>query len=294
MIAKNEIIILLRSLKSTEWLWLHKFLASPYHNNDQRLSHLGNYYQSIMPHFNTKEEEAYQQCFPEQVFDSRKWGDLLRKFLAVLHEFIIQQQLKAVPANHSMLAIDGRMQRQLYELIPEKLNSYDDAIKQATLLPWEEANAYRQRWQKQYELPGIPPAMADIRQATIYNRLLYCVLELRYRIEQQIVDPQAYRKAPLQEQALLELAEYLSQQWPVLKLYLNVYLALRESPPPIYLLQACEQAYRCHYAQLHPRERIYFSLSCFRFSIAIHMLKDPMPWKTSSGSFILLSNSKFS
>lgn len=263
MKAKNEVISILKSLKSTEWLWLQKFLASPYHNSDQRLIPLGRYYQSIMPAFAVKAEEAYQICFPNQDFDTRKWGDLLRKFLAVLHDFIIQQQLKASSATSSLLAIDGRMQRQLYELIPEKINTYDTAIKEATLLPWEEADAYRQRWQKQYELPGTSPSIEDIGKATTYSRLVYCLLELRYRIEQQIVDTQAYLHDPPQEKAVLALAEKLSTEWPILQLYIHTYLALRKKTPPVDLLQASEQYYYKHYAMLHPKDRAYFFTKLF-------------------------------
>ncbi len=262
MIAKNEIITLLKTLDSSEWLWLEKFLASPYHNSDERLILLGKLFREA-PGFTLKAAKIYPLVFPQQAFVARKWGDLLRKFLQLLRDFMIQQQLRLSPTLTQIAAVENRTQRQLPELTQVEIDAFEAAIQQQPLPLWEEANANRRRWQMQYEVPGRSPAMDDIRKSIAHNRFLYCLLEFRCGIEEQVADIEAYRKDPQQEAALLALAEQLSSRWPVLNLYKNVYLAISENPASPELLHACEQAYYASFSELGAYDKTFFSTKIF-------------------------------
>lgn len=257
MKAKDETIVILNTLGSTEWLWLERFLSSPYHNTDERLLPLAQLLRAA-PGFQLEEKTAYPLLFPGQAFVARNWGDLLRKFLRVLQAFILQQQLKKEPALTALAAVNSRNERDLYELTQGQIDHYDHCLRKQAMPLWEKANEYRRRWQKQYEIPGGVPDMAYTRKSIEYHRLQHCLLEIRYRIEEQIVDKDAYLAEPQQEQALLNLASDLQARWPILELYLQVYLALRAAPLERAALSRCEKLFYHFYPTLHLDDRKFF------------------------------------
>lgn len=257
MIAKDEIKTILATLEAKEWLWLEKFLSSPYHNSDERLLQLHHLLRAA-PGFELEAAEVYSTFFPGQAYVARKWGDLLRKYLQVVHAFLVQQELRESPVTQAKLAIDSRKRRKLYGLLQAQVDAYEAAITTEKLPPWDEANAYRVRWQQQYEFPGLFPQRKDILRATEYNRLLFCLLELRYRIEQQIDFKDDFEKNRAEIEPVLALAQRLSTTWPLLELNLRVYEALCTQRPSNELIDACEQCYYELFPTLYPYDRTFF------------------------------------
>lgn len=257
MIAKDEIKIILATLDAKEWLWLEKFLSSPFHNSDERLLVLHHLLRAA-PGFELEGAEVYANFFPEQAYVARKWGDLLRKYLQVLHAFLVQQELRESPTTQAKLAIDGRKRRKLYSLLQAEIDAYEAAIATEKLAPWDTANAHRVRWQQQFEFPGLFPQKKDILLATEYNRLLFCLLELRYRIEQQIDFKDDYEKNRAEIEPVLALAQRLSTTWPLLRLNLAIYQAAVEEKPSVKQIDACEQCYYELFPTLYPYDRAFF------------------------------------
>lgn len=257
MVAKDEIKIILTALESPEWLWLERFLTSPYHNSDERLVNLHQVFRAASD-FEIAPQKGYGICFPGQAYVARKWTDLLRKYLGKLHEFLLQQELKERPATQLFLGIERRKRRQLYNLLQPQIDAYAVAIDTESLPPWDAANAYRIRWQQQYELPGQFPQKKDILELTEYSRLTYCLLELRYRIEQQISFKEDYEENRSQIDPVLTLAQRLSSRWPLLRLNLIIYQAICEQKPAQHLIDACEACYYELFPTLYPYDRTFF------------------------------------
>ncbi|WP_367389043.1 hypothetical protein [Lewinella sp. LCG006] len=257
MISKNEIKSILATLDAKEWLWLEKFLSSPYHNSDERLVVLHHLLRAA-PGFELEGAEVYPTFFPGQAYVARKWGDLLRKYLQVLHAFLVQQELRESPTTQAKLAIDGRKRRKLYALLQAQIDAYEAAIATENQAPWDTANAYRVRWQQQYEFPGLLPQKEDFQRATEYNRLLFCLLELRYCIEQQSVIKDDYEKNRAEIEPVLALAQSLSTTWPLLQLNLRVYEAFCAEKLSSELIDACEQCYYALFPTLYPYDRTFF------------------------------------
>lgn len=264
MIAKDEIKIILATLDAKEWLWLEKFLSSPYHNSDERLVVLHQLLRAA-PGFELEAAEVYMSFFPGQAYVARKWGDLLRKYLQVLHAFLVQQELRESPTTQAKLAIDGRKRRKLYSLLQAEIDAYETAIATENQAPWDTANAYRVRWQQQYEFPGLLPQKEDFQRATEYNRLLFCLLELRYRIEQQSIIKDDYEKNRADIEPVLALAQSLSTTWPLLQLNLRVYEAFCAEKLSSELIDACEQCYYALFPTLYPYDRTFFFTKLMMF-----------------------------
>ncbi len=263
MIAKDELRVLLGALSAQEWLWLDRFMESPYHNSDERLIHLNRLMKAAAPDFVLNEQAAYKLCFSGSVFVARKWADLIRKYLRKLHEFLEQQELKKRPSIQAFLGIEGRKRRKLYHLLPAQIDTYAAAIDEEQLPPWDAANARRVRWQQQYELPGQFPEKKDILELTEFSRLTFCLLELRYRIEQQIDFEDDYQKNQAAIDPVITLAKRLSARWPLLQLNLLIYEAVCEKTPDQDLIDACEASYYQLFPTLYPYDRTFFFTKLF-------------------------------
>jgi hypothetical protein len=257
MLAKDETKTILSTLDSKEWQWLERFLASPYHNSDERLLPFHQRLRNA-PDFELEATEHYPDFFPGQPFVSRKWGDLLRKYLRMLQAFLAQEELRRSPTTQSLLAIESRKRKKLYTLLPDQIRNYEKAISTEEQPPWDTANAYRVRWQQAYELPGQTPRKKDILRATEYNRLLFCLLELRYRIEQQTDFKDDYAKNRARIDPVVALAQRLSTEWPLLRLNLMVYECFCVVKPSAERIAACQACYYELFPDLYPYDRTFF------------------------------------
>lgn len=258
MTAKNELVLLIDSLTSTEWLWLERFLASPYYNSDQRLV---DFWRGVRASkFKIERATLYPQLFPQEKFDARKWNDVQRKFLGVLRSFLQQEQIRKEPILGSLAAINARTDRKLYKLADEQILHYTAIVAQSSLPPWEQLTEKRRLWQKRYESYSQAPDIADAYEARRWNQVQFCLLELRFAIEAAMLGKEDQEQLfnGLSTDAFLRFCKILKVDCPILELYLVIFQAFRYAQFTPEDISHCETAFYKWYEHLHIEDQSFF------------------------------------
>lgn len=259
---ESKLLQILHQISTDEWPYLYDFIHSPYHNKNKHVIALFGYLHSAHPFFTAEVLEkklVWQALYPNNIFDDLKLRHVSSLLLAVVEQFLVQQQYRNETVNRELLLAKCYRQRGLpihYRQVARKLEQH----KQSQLYATED-----HLWQLRLieeEKEAAESLVIERRQQTVLQEVSnalddYYMLK-KVRLACSMINYENILKHEYHFQLVDEVMAYLAEKGSsnaLINLYQAAYYTLKgQQPDAYYKLKALLLEHTAHIPASDARE----------------------------------------